>query len=262
MKVPSPFGYFDPVTGTPPSIGGADLIYVVKRARKILHRRSSDDINYAMLTLNWILHQERRDLIVETMKRNGEDTSYLSPTFILRYQMELFDISGQERLRDAAWPEYFAVLALALVGNVFRPPLALRSNKKLGEAEISARYREYALQLSTDAMEAICFAEVLLEKAVDTQALRKDRISVAAALDDMQSWEQREQLKSGFLEFFLANRFSSTAEAARAYLEQLNPSEKNALQDSTSIATLTDALRSFEDRAQAFEDRRKKSHYP
>ena len=262
MKIPSPFDYFDPKTGAPPAIGGTNLVYATEHARKVLEKRSSDDIKYAMQILNWMLHQERRDLIIETMKRKKEDTSYLSPTFILRYQMELFNIAGQKDFPEAAWAEYFAILSLALVGNVFRPPLALRSNKKLTELEIRDRYREYATQLSKDAMEAICYAEMLLEKKVDEPLDEsRDRIRVADAMEEIRSHEQREQLKSEFLQFCLANKFSSKAEAAQAYLEQLSPDKKSALQDSTSVATLADALRSFENAAEAFEAGQGKSHY-
>ncbi|KAF0190956.1 MAG: hypothetical protein FD165_2195 [Gammaproteobacteria bacterium] len=263
MKVPSPFEHFDPILGAAPTIGGTNLGYIATRARKILQRRDSAAVRYAMPTLNWILHQEDRDLIVRTITRKNEDASYLSPTLILRYQMQLFDISGQIEFPDATWPEYFAVLSLALVGNVYRPPLALRSNRKLSESEISIRFREYAGQLSTDAMEAICFAELLLEKT--GQAAEHDpdgQIRIADSLDDVKTFEQREQLKLDFLAFFLAKKFKSFTDAAQAYLKQLGPEEKKAVQNSTAIATLADALRAFEERSRAFEDRLNKSQYP
>lgn len=263
MKIPSPFNHFDPMDGAPPTVGGINLGYITTRARKILKNRDSAAIKYAMTTLNWILHQEDRELILQTMKNRNEDVSYLSPTLILRYQMQLFDISDQAEFNHAAWAEYFAILSLALVGNVYRAPLALRTNKNLSEAEISLRFREYAGQLCTDAMEAICFAEMLIEKT--EQPGTNDvgsRTRLADAYDDILAFDRREQLKADFLTFFLAHSFKNFMEAARTYLEQLSPDKKAAMQDSTAMATLTDALRAFEERSRAFEDRRNKSHYP
>lgn len=262
MKIPSPFDHFDPIDGAAPTIGGTNLGYITTRARRILRQRDSAGVKHAMTTLNWMMHQEDRELIVQTMKGRNEDASYLSPTLILRYQMQLFDIGGQVEFPDATWPEYFAILSLALVGNVYRPPLALRTNKNLSEAEISIRFREYAGQLCTDAMEAICFAELLLEKGDQPeQQNADDRLRLADSIDEIAAFERREQLKLEFLNYFLTHRHRSFVDAARAYLKQLSPEKRALMQDSTAMATLTDTLRAFEERSRAFEDRRNKAHY-
>jgi len=102
-----------------PQLFGGQFNYIVGKARNILAKRSNKEIQFGLKTINWMYsHAERAYLEAMIIELGKEDiTVYITPTVVLAHQIDKFDIEGQKDFEKASWEEYFAILALALIGN-------------------------------------------------------------------------------------------------------------------------------------------------
>lgn len=103
---------------------------MAERARKIITGRKRKEINAAINTINYILYLSinkqlpfsvERDLTEQIAERHIhaltiENSS--TPAQLLKSQIPSFDINKDTQFRNAKWEEYFAILALAALGDI------------------------------------------------------------------------------------------------------------------------------------------------
>lgn len=145
----------------------------VQRARAILAGRPREQVDYALESLDWMLREG--DRFFEQAFHDGEhgDLAHFNRAKALQALQPHFDLAGQRDFPDASWPEYFALLALANLGEqlfVLTDPRAKRavgSTASGDEAKLERiQTREmYLGEAAVEAMEAVCVAERMISEA-------------------------------------------------------------------------------------------------
>ena len=115
----SSFEYFDPKQPDLLQFNLTGLYGIAKRARQILADRGRKEVGGALHEISEMLATVE---IEKSIKKAAE--SYTKPTYysyarILREQINSRSIGGKDKLPNAGWPEYFAVMALGLIGQAF-----------------------------------------------------------------------------------------------------------------------------------------------
>ena len=170
MQFKDPFRQFHPIAGK--LYGPFPLIVfdMVERARKIIKGRTLDEINFAVNTINYLIHKadvdraglsyvlkhDSNDNEIKKIKFNQfvdeffklQDSERLfSPARSLLEQINNSDISDQDSFPKAKWEEYFAILALAAIGEMY---WIYREDPEINIATVG---------LAVEAMEALTIAE-------------------------------------------------------------------------------------------------------
>ena len=113
------FERFDPFDPTQLHLPGYGL--VVERALPLLKNRTRAELEYGLRTLVTIEGDYREQLLYQTIEQMGGDGTTIrhsTQADIVRYAQERFDISKQDAFQNARWSEYFALLALGIVGEL------------------------------------------------------------------------------------------------------------------------------------------------
>ena len=252
------FHYFDPLKGKIPSLEGFPLDSIVKRARHLIKGRSRKEIEYALASLLWMIDQSRTHALVYQVQAglldwdvlDYEERSSLSEPQVLLHHMRGFDITGQPNLKQADWPEYFATLALAYIGNIVVCQQESLAPSYPGEADKSLKLIECARHSYTRATEAIAIAEALASTSLTTSpapARSKLPTALRAHKAAITRWSRPKQLKEMFISFYYSGEYSSVAEAARIYYDSLNATDCRSLCPSSipanAVRTLQETIR-------------------
>ena len=170
MQFIKPFRQFHPINGELDGPFPLIVFDIVERARKLIKGRTTDEINYAVNTINYLIHkadvdraglsgilkQDSNDNEIKEIKFNQfidefsklqDNERLFSPARSLLEQINNSDISDQDSFPKAKFEEYFAILALAAIGEMYW------IYKEDPESTIGTDW------LAVEAMEALTIAE-------------------------------------------------------------------------------------------------------
>ena len=166
FRIAEEFDYFgSPLTGVLEFQFGDQLA----RARSLLAERSPAGIEYGLDSLNWLLRQGGERFMAEILAGEHGDPVFMNRSKALKRLVPVFDLADQTGFPGAAWHEYFALLALAGVGEVLyeagcswedlHGPLAADMDRDAARERVDGQRMEAAME----ALEAVCYAEHLQE---------------------------------------------------------------------------------------------------
>lgn len=149
-----------------PELYGEQFEYFARKARHILRKRSSKEIQYGLDTINRMYKRWERDFFAGQPKKAGKDgiTVCLTPTLVLERQIRKYDIKGNKDFENAEWEDYFAILALALIGDAKNNEDIKHPHLNLTQKEIDERNEEAISNCLIDAMEAVRYAEYVIAR--------------------------------------------------------------------------------------------------
>ncbi len=182
-----PWGEFETSTSIP-----MEIYIIATRARRILKGRSHDSLQYGVESLVWMMAGEPLDFGLDRLRKNPESGHFddvddidadrvypadhnsflcdvtpvrgLTVTDVesVRHFIDYYDLSNQPEFPDATQSDYFALLALAIVGSVVTrdPKRHTDQYPNCGKGLLHLLCADLIV-----AMEAICHAEHLIELA-------------------------------------------------------------------------------------------------
>lgn len=250
----SPFESFDPLTGQPSHLYFSQTTQIINRARRQIKNRSREQIEYILQSVNYMLAYQRpqnaalpeldslEDETIDWSAINASLTDshyedpkldqqlggphqitsqhsehyYLSPSASLQNRSRLFSISDQHELPGVRWSEYFAALALGLVGESKSLPLPHPISPDVVSAEFQAGY--YAASYFIDAMEAVGQAEILaIQETAGKPAMSASNglIRLNGHNGGIKANEQRNQIRRSFIHYVLYDHLPSLKEGEK-----------------------------------------------
>ena len=254
MQFINPFQDFDPVKGSFNSNLPVILNFIAERARKIIKGRKTEEISYALSTINYLLLDDiDSDVIDESLETAGHTPAALAeesltPAAALMLRMDDFDISNQDLFPAAKPEEYFAILALAALGEL---NWIYHLNTEVSVATVG---------LAAEAMEALAVAESLTtrEPIQNLENAVREKISVQNREAAIKRHSAYNDLKAQFIQYYIEEYLPTVkggkpnrSEAARRFVDEFDLSEiagdlKSLFYDrgrEQMIRTLLDALR-------------------
>jgi hypothetical protein len=177
----SAFKYFDPLNTDLREFNLPALHRIAVKAREILKARDRKEIDYALMEVGQIVGAGR-DISLKI-----DRTERLSYVEILRKEIDSYALGNDAEFPNATAPEYFAVLALAIIGQVLlRYPLTpnradgvpLLGADKLSDPE----HRLFIEELTSSAKKAIAFAEARTEQTNKKRAAANTRHALTKEL--------------------------------------------------------------------------------
>lgn len=239
MQFIKPFRQFHPINGELDGPFPLIVFDIVERARKLIKGRTTDEINYAVNTINYLIHKADVDRagLSEVLKQNSNDNvikkidleqffdeffklqdneRQFSPARSLLEQIDNSDLSDQGSFPKAKWEEYFAILALAAIGEMYW------IYKEDPEITIDIGW------LAVEAMEALTIAEApKLAIPTHNKSLRRrislrNRENAIRQHEAVNAWKQKfhKWVKEEFLPN-LGDEEPTKRGAARAYKRQV-----------------------------------------
>jgi hypothetical protein len=159
----------------------------LERARAVLAGRSTEEITYAIESLDYLLREGSQHLFAESVEvLKTKDHHFINRVKALRAYRTQMDITDQSHLPNATWADYFAAMALACVTE------SLYNVKHAGPAFVHPKLPKipapapdhvgYAdVELALEAMDAVCFAEQLFAEALAQPATDAEQLTGAPA---------------------------------------------------------------------------------
>lgn len=181
------------------------LDWMAGRAQTIVHGRARQEIDNALATINYVFYlatekiagkDDSTDPIQQIVGKLSVSDSISSEVFtparLLKSQVPAFDITNDKHFVNAKWSEYFAVLALAILGDIHR---FYHLEREISGAMIG---------LAAEAMEALGMAEwpAILQPELD-QPIQK-KISVRNRKNAIKGHATRNELKAKFWDWLQA----------------------------------------------------------
>ncbi len=156
----------------------------IDRSRPLLAGRSPAEFDYALDSLDWMLHKGGELLFYEAIKVAKEKGHCaLSRVKAMKQLVPRTDISEQPELPDVTWADYFAVLSIAFIGEVltdqdFRAQPAVRPSHAAGGAiHGDLLWDEVVIRNALESMEAVSYAEQLQGEARLLRELESEKPS-------------------------------------------------------------------------------------
>jgi hypothetical protein len=272
LQILSPFDRFDPIAGRPSHHLFDQAESVIIRARRLLRERSREQVVYLAETVNFLLAYrdpqsrlpDRLDDadIAEATRLDHDETAasptpplgrrpglpgaglkahpdrwFSSPAQALYGLMEHFDIDNQTDLPGAGWSEYFAALALALVGESLQVPAWTLDGQKGGPIVRELMEVRYVAKCLIDAMETLGRAELLRECETQLPRIRatavkeaQEKIRLQGQKGGIKRHAETNRIKRDFIQFVedsfkpalrADQRFNKAAAAREYYAEFL-----------------------------------------
>ncbi|MCG8093636.1 MAG: hypothetical protein JAZ17_08410 [Candidatus Thiodiazotropha endolucinida] len=239
-----PFENFDPKISHPTQHYLDVLTSVLIETRQILYERSRSDIEFIADSISYMLDQYEpleinADRLVELEKKNKEevdevfrkqlfedvepekdpafpvrevysrfDHPFLGPCAALNTMVGYYEIKNQPELENAKWSEYFAVLALALIGESTSIPKVI--SKDIKKDKINDFYRE-SFNISYFVIEAMKASSVAnkfrtLESGVEqikqiAEEQVKQKVHLSQQLGGIKRHAENNRVKSNFIRF-------------------------------------------------------------
>lgn len=178
---------FDYLGGELPPALDAALGDQTQRARHLLAGRSAAELDYAFDSLDWLLREGHRRFEADFFSGKFGDVAYVNRVKVLRGLQPYFDLVGQDALPNASWPEYFAVLALACLGEqlfalAHEEPIPPAYAGVVTEIEVATQRERYLGEAAMEAMEAVCHGEWLITEAALQAKLERASGEAAEAM--------------------------------------------------------------------------------
>jgi len=253
------FNSFNPKKGEMPQLFGGQFQYIADKARAILDKRSIEEIQFGLKTINWIYFEAQQNYIESMVITCGKDdaTFYITPTAVLAGQIDKFDIAGQMDFPRAKWEEYFAILALALISNAVNYEKIEYPYLRLTKKEIEKVKQDSIGDALADAMEAVCYAESIISKmeiVKQNQKIIKEASHAQVRLRNKYTAIARHtpnnRIKRRFLKFYEKGQFKVFAYAVKEFYKELSEEERKEIcetekQIDEQIRNLTRTLKRF-----------------
>lgn len=227
------------------------LDWMTGRAQNIIRDRQISEIENALDTINYLFHLaelqytptiEPNDAIQIAFNSaiNRLPIELFTPARILNSQVKEYDIGDNKLFRNGHWEEYFAILALAILGDIHR----FYQSKEDISVEIAA--------FAAEAMEALTIAESpgLIAAAMDpafqkqSSRNRDNAIQGHAELNALKSlfglWVTNEYLPN------FGDKSANKREAARTFLTRI-ASGKVTVDCATILEEQKDLVRTLAD---------------
>lgn len=223
-----------------PQIFGGQFQYIANKARNILEQRSIEEIQFGLKTINWIYFESEQAYIEGMLIMVGKDdaTFYITPTVVLASQIDKFDITKQVDFPRAQWEEYFAILALALIGNAVNYEKIEYPHLRLTKKEIEKQKRDSIGDALADAMEAVCYAESILSKneiLKRSPELIDESLNSQIRLRNQQAaiarHEPKNYIKRQFVKFYKKGQYKVFAFAVKEFYKALTGEERKEICD-------------------------------
>lgn len=264
MNYLAAFNDFDPKTGECPQLFNDQFNLIAERARTFLKNRSIDEINEDLKEINRIINSSRLDSIDSWIKKIGDQDMMIfeTPVILLKYHMNNYDNPDPTICIDeTAWPKYFAILALARIGQATSVEKVKYSNLGFTEQDIKNRNLDLIAEYLADAEEAMDFADSIIEFNEIKKATKKEtadnarkEIAKKQSESDREAENQRflehTRIKNGFIPHWEKGNFESKKQAAGTYYENLSKENKKILCPSliseNAVRTLLTHLRRHE----------------
>lgn len=203
MQFINPFQQFDPIKGELKGPFPIILNDMVKRARILIKGRTLDEIEFAVFTINYLLSRPESgadlkddnkvnvletvdlDKFISKFLKSQHESMQFSPARVLLNQIKDSNIFDQELFPKAKWEEYFAILALAAIGEMYW------IYKKDREITIGT------VGLAVEAMEALTIAEApnlaipTLDKSLRKEISLKNRESAILQHAELNAWKPK-----------------------------------------------------------------------
>lgn len=245
------FDAFDPMSDEAPAYSSETLRDIVGRARAVLKGRTSRQLKDGLQRLDWMLaetcNQFQQDELIKAPHLEAHEPS--AETLLTR-SMEMYDIEAQSALPDAIWAEYFAILALAHIGEIATARRGPIFGSTLGAREKEWWFVESTHAHAIQAMEAVCCAEHLVTQAV-VQVAKQEKISLQARQAAIKRHADITRLKQEFFDYYHAGTFSSYVAAAHSFYDGLPRDRQKLLAPTNAVRTLSEALSKHERPMQA-----------
>ncbi|MEW8426127.1 MAG: hypothetical protein AB2654_11180 [Candidatus Thiodiazotropha sp.] len=265
----SPFEHFDPKGSFPTQHYLEDVGSILTDAREILYQRSREEIIFIVDSISYMLDkydplniqnertlelEKQEDPVFEGILKDRIDDfpeidpdfpkaeilsrfshPFLNPAEALSRLVGFYDIKDQSELKDAKWSEYFAALALALIGESVNIPYII--SRDIKRDKLTDYYRE-SFNISffvIHAMNAVGIAAKLRSWESDIKDLKevaekqvKQKVHLGQQLGGIKKHAENNKIKSDFIQF-CENSFIPALEngeklnvtaAAREYYEE------------------------------------------
>lgn len=223
FQIAEDFDYFEtPLTGVVEFQLGDQLA----RARSVLAGRSGGEIEYGLDSLDWLLAQGGKRFMSEILAGEHGDPVFMNRPKALKRLVPVFDLEEQAGFPGARWHEYFALLALACVGEVlYEAECSPEDIHGALGADIDhdvTRDREDGQRMEAvmEALESVCYAEHLQE--VEQLRLQLSEAE-QARLEQQREWgragqrvkmRQFDELRQRLLSHYDANLTNRTNRSA------------------------------------------------
>lgn len=234
------FQHFDPFDPDHLHLPGYGL--VVERALPLLKDRSRAELEYGLRTLATIEGAYREDLMYQTIEQMGRDNTTIrhsTQADLVRYAQDQFDITNQEAFPNARWSEYFALLALGIVGELV---------SQLIIGGIPAKdVRKHLQTTRTDLEAAFEAMDALVEATAQARAEHaKDLGRVHRKRGGKKRMEPYQRLREKVLAIHDQEHVSrSAADAARRIYKILDEKERKILHGNNPEDRLTFWIRDY-----------------
>lgn len=164
---------FDYLSGELPDELVCTLGDQTERAQRILAGRSPEELDYGFESLDWLLREGGRLFERDILDGAYGDEVFINRTKALQAFQPRFELLGQKAFPNATWPEYFALLALACVGEQLfemanARPIPPVLEGVMSEADATRQRERHLRDLALESMEAVCYAERLISEAALT----------------------------------------------------------------------------------------------
>jgi hypothetical protein len=222
------------------------FIYLVERARRLLancdlekSKEKLDDLDWFPLILDpdrFIPNASEKLREIEPHERDATQPS------LVYHHMQEFD---QDDLKGYTWSEYFALMALNCISQVWLYE-SLFENTDIKESEYIRNLQNTLAHFTAEAAEAVTLGEQLLEREKESgnvELLVSKKISERNSAAVKKRHENITQLKQEFFTYFDAGVFPSQAAAVRKFLGELTNENRKLLAPTNAERTLLGALR-------------------
>jgi hypothetical protein len=184
--------------------------WMAGRAQTIIQGRTRTEIDNALATINYVLYlatekiagindpTDRIPQIVGNLLNSDSISSEVfTPARLLKSQIPEFDIGNDEQFPNAKWSEYFAILTLAILGDIHR---FYRLDGKISGATIG---------LAAEAMEALAIAEwpAILQPEINRPI--QEQIRIRNQKSAIQGHAVRNEWKAKFWDWLEAEYIST-----------------------------------------------------
>lgn len=239
------FTLFNPKTGETPKSYSEEFKGIAKRARNILEHRTEVEIRLGLEIINRMYFQWEHVYIEGQKIKPDRQSAFfeLTPTQVLIPQLETFDINPGEEFKNARREEYFAIVALALIGNAVNADGTRRPYSEFSPKYIEINDRDSVTRALEESEEAVDYAEYLVKKR---QLGNPDsKINIDEFINEEISRKKSEQTKSAanerhdkkkeiycrFVEFLVEGRFKVFRVAVKQFYEKLTEKDISTLWD-------------------------------
>lgn len=218
---------------------------ILKEVNSILKYRTKEEIEYAFLTINWIRERTNIELSTNINHFKGDEELEFNPDFgnyrrktncspskHLKRELKTIDITGQKHFPNATFSEYLAVLALALISELFNELNFSDSKTTKDKKDREIEDLKTAGSILIDAKEAIGLSEKFSKFPPQKEIVEKEAnklISLRHQENAIKGHQPKSEIGDSFLRFWQTKEFPTDISAINRFVEALSKKQKEIL---------------------------------